>query len=86
MASRALLCCDCGETTLTFVCTAQHSLEGFPVQFVVPLLPAVAATFRFGAVELSSPPSARFDVPQTYSRPDDAMNPSQEVFQHVAAV
>jgi hypothetical protein len=63
-----------------------HSLEGFPVQFVVPLLPAVAATFRFGAVELSSPPPARFDVPQTYSRPDDAMNPSQEVFQHVAAV
>ncbi|TYZ65521.1 hypothetical protein PybrP1_000805 [[Pythium] brassicae (nom. inval.)] len=63
-----------------------HSLEGFPVQFVVPLVPAVAATFRFGAVALSSPSAARFDVPLAYTRPDDSVNPSQEVFQHVAAV
>lgn len=64
----------------------QHSLEGFPVQFVVPLLPAVAATFRFGAVTLSSPEISRFEVPKQYARVHESVHSSQKVMQHVAAV
>ncbi len=58
---------------------------GFPVSFVLPVLPAVSAKMTFLSCELSSPDASLFEIPPHYTKDAFRTWPERQVAQEMAA-